>query len=471
MHRLLGKVVKKELQERYRGGNGLFYKKYKLRVEILGSALGALSVPKGVVGREIGLVREFLSPWAVKRGDLLVLDSAESARILCPRRVRLAREFAPAGATYRLSADADRDGYAEDILASCFLRAVFQPHRGARLLSLVAASGSDCMAVPFERTRGGKYIMLGGAEEYIVEGGSPGEIWKSQFERDESGAADQAAVIYKRKLKSPEGVALWKRVFVEPDMPGVFQHCRVSYAGRPGEPGAGAGGDSEEAHDAVEKPDQTAITFGVALTPSITGPADSANVFSVPRSDGLVTERYHRPPFGRRWRWRDWRHNHFGMRPGFVLVHNEARSDALALFFKPEKAHVIVRSQFASPELALQHGTRLVRKGGRLEYGFGFFVSDAHAVTNSSLLLLARGAGVGARIPVAVTVRTRHRVENVRATITSRGRRRSVTLGRRPIPAAGAVFAKVVELGRSSFPVLCSVSVGGERLSCGIALP
>ena len=128
MLRLLARVQKSELKRRYRDPNGLEYGRYSLRVRIEGSAVAALSVPDRLVGREASLRRDFMMPWGVKRGDLLVLDPAESARVVSSRRAHRADGLPAVGRVRLESGDFDRDGYPEDVVANAFMSATVQPH-------------------------------------------------------------------------------------------------------------------------------------------------------------------------------------------------------------------------------------------------------------------------------------------------------------------------------------------------------
>lgn len=471
MHRLLVKVREKRLKKRYRDANGLEYGRYALGAEVLGSAIDALKVPESHIGRRVSMTRDFLSPWGVKVGDLLVLDPSESARVLCRTRPAPLGRCSMSGRPRFESGDVDRDGFPEDLLTNAFVRAMVQPHRGARIQSLCDCDGTDRLAQPFDYIMGGKYILLGGAEEYIAEGGAPGDLWKAAFKRgDPEEAPDDVEIGYSHALKSPEGVAFSKRVRVERDIPGVLERLTVSYAGKPKkaseapEPDARAQEGGERAK--AEKKDEAAVTLCVRLTTPTHGEIGSRNVFDVPGPDGLELVRYHRPGYGRRWRWRDWRDEHFGLRAGFVVSRHEEVGAAMAVLFSPRRtAHVSIRRDFQGPELTVSHVQTKVAKGRKKEYGLALLIGHAVATTADSMLLLTRGRGGRGGVPVAITLRTRRKVERVRAAVSTAGGRTAPVLSRRDLPSAGHVFTKTVRLPRSAFPLSCSVKVGGERLS------
>lgn len=475
MHRLLVKVRHKRLKRQYRDKNGLACGRYALRVRVEGSAIGALKVPEGLVGREASLTRDFLLPWGVKVGDLLVLDPAESARVLCRRRPSVSDGCSRTGRPEVQSGDVDRDGYPEDILTNAFIRAVVQPHRGARIQSLCDCDGVDRFAQPFDYIMGGKLILLGGAEELIVESGSPGDMWKAGFRRDEpSEGSDAVEIGYSHKLTSPDGMNFSKRVRVERGLPGVLVSYAVSYSGkskRDEETEAAAGerpdrrGRADDRAKAKED-DRTDVTFCVRVSTPVLGEVGSRNVFDVPGPSGLTLVRYHRPGYGRRWRWRDWRDEHFGLSAGFVLSRHEELDTVMAVLFGPRKAaHVSIRCDYQGPELHVSHARRKIAKGRKQEYGLAFLVGHAVAASVDSMLVLTRGRAGRGGLPVSITLRTRRRIERARATLLMPGGRKTATLVRRDLAGAGHVYTRSLRLPRASFPMSCAVTVGSERLS------
>lgn len=468
MLRLLAKVKKTEPNGRYRDPNGLEYGRYTVRVEVEGSAVQAISVPEGLKGRPATLKRDFLLPWGVKRGDLLVLDPRESARVVQRRGGPPADGPPPRGVPSLTSGDIDSDGYPEDVLSNAFVRGVVQPHRGARVVSLVGASGADRFAQPFCYVMGGKYLLLGGAEEAIAEAGEPGEVWKSPFERAEpQRGPDGGRVSYFRALKSPEGVSLRKAVTVGPDLPGLVLSYEVSYAG----PAKAAGGNGERPADPQGQPaeggeDSTSVTLLLRFTPAVVGTCGSQNVFDVPARDGARMIRYHRPGFGRRWRWRDWRDEHFGLGGGFVVSRHEELGNVLAILFHPRRAsHASIRSDYTGPEVSVLHLPRKVMKGRRARFGAAFLVGEAADVKGDSMLLASVGARSGRGVPVALTLRSGARLDRVRARVETGRGRRTVLLKPCLIPEAGLVLTSVVEIAARDFPVAVSATVRGERLS------
>ncbi len=475
MQRLLAEVRKKELERRYRAKNGLEYGRYTLRVRVVGSAVDALTVPRRVVGRDTSVRRDFLMPWVVKKGDLVALGPDESARLLKPRRARLA-EGLPTGACVRAEfGDVDRDGYKEDVMANRFARAVLAPHRGARLSSLSGPDGVDRFAHPFDYTMAGKYILLGGAEQLIVEDGSPGEIWKSEFDRtvdEESPEIFEAT--YVRKLKSIKGLRVATTVRMEPDLPGVLGTYDVRYDGKPApdEPDDGAddsakpGGSERNGDEQEKKKDETEVTFALRLATATPGETPSLNVFEIPCADGVHLVRYHPPGFGRRWRWRDWRDEHFGLRGGFLVSRNEVSGNVLVVLFNGRRASFVsVRPDYTGPEVGLVHRTRKLGKGRGFRLGVTFLVGDAVAVGRGSMLLASLGSPHRGRRPLALTLRTGASPDRVRARVTSREGSEALTLRKRSLPEAGDVYTGILELRRGAFPLTVSVTDGKVRLS------
>jgi hypothetical protein len=125
------------------------------------------------------------------------------------------------------------------------------------------------------------------------------------------------------------------------------------------------------------------------------------------------------------------------------------------------------RSDFEGPELSVRHATRRIRKGRRAEFGLGYLVGDASAASGRSLLLVSKGRRRGRTVPVAMTLRTARRVHGARVVVKTRsGARRSCLLAAREIPAAGRVYAKVVEFPAGAFPLAFSLKLSGETLRC-----
>jgi hypothetical protein len=464
VHRLLAKVVAVEAGGRRAGPGGLRYGSYRLRVRIEGSAVGALEAPPSVVGRLRTVRRSCLLPWEPKRGDLLVLDPAESARVLAPRRSKAPRSLGRPGTAGVRRADADGDGWEEDVFSNCFVSGVVQEHRGARLLSLTGRDGRDRLSQPGAHIMSGDYVLLGGVEESVFEAGVPGDLWKARFSRQQSPAG--AAVTYERKLKSPEGVTLTKRISVEPDLPGVVEVVRLSRAAKP-DGARGAERDEADGEPSGEGSGETDLSPLFRMTVPVLGDVGALTVFDIPAHDGLSTVRFHRPPHGRRWRWREWKDESFGIRPGFLVSRNEREGNILAWLFAADRSPVVsVRSDFEGPEVSLRYAPAAVEPGGRAEFGSTFLVGDAAAVSGTSLLLVTAGRRVGSLVPVAITLRTSRRAARPRAALATPAGRRSVTLARTTLPGAGCVHSAVVRMSRASFPVRCSVTLGAERLSC-----
>jgi hypothetical protein len=316
----------------------------------------------------------------------------------------------------------------------------------------------------------GKYILLGGSEEYIAEGGSPGELWNAEFERTEPRAGPESVELrYAHAPKKPEGIALSKTVRVERDLPGVVQSYEVAYAGKRTDGGAASaveGGAQAAAGGGASEADEASVTLAVRITTPSRGEVASMNVFDVPGAAGLELVRFHRPASGRRWRWRDWRDEHFGLKAGFVVSRHEEDGAAMAVLFSPRTtAHVAIRRDFQGPELTVRHAPAMISKGGRRRYGLTLLVGHAAAATADSMLLLTRGRAGRGGVPVAITLRTRRSVGPVRADLTTARGRRRPSLPPRGLPLVGRIHTAIVRLPRSAFPLSCSVNVGGERLS------
>ncbi len=315
----------------------------------------------------------------------------------------------------------------------------------------------------------GKYILLGGAEPVLFESGSPGEIWKSEFDRGEPSVSDAAVEIdYSRRLKEPKGVTIRKNVRVSSGFPGTIEHYTVSYAGKK-EPAEGetSGQDSGDGvGDGKKKEDRANVTFGVRMSTRSDGDPVSLNVFELPAGGELVRVRYHRPPYGRRWRWRDWRDEHFGLKPGFLVARNEGDGRAMAVLFAPGSGCLVaVRSDYPGPEVMIRHAPRKVKKGGRTRFGLAFLIGNDAVSTSASMFMGSVGRGGRGGVPVALTLRTARRVDAPRVAVRTATGRRSATLTAVDIPGAGRVHTKTIMLPRAAFPLDCTVRAGNETLS------
>jgi hypothetical protein len=464
VHRLLAKVVEVEASGRRAGPGDLQYGSFRLRVRIEGSATGALAAPPSVVGKVRTVRRSCLLPWQPRRGDLLVLDPAESARFLAPRRSKGTRALARPGQAGVARSDADGDGWPEDVFSNCFVSGVVQEHRGARLLSLTGRDGRDRLSQPGAHIMSGEYVLLGGVEESVVEAGVPGDLWKARFSREES--AGGRAVAYTKALKSPDGVTLVKEISVEPDFPGLIEVVRLSRAAkRTGErDAAGSGADGDPPDEAAGAND---LSLAFRMTVPVLGAVGSLTMFEIPSRGELAQVRFHRPAHGRRWRWRDWKDEFFGLGAGFLVSRNEREGNLLAWLFAANRSPVVaVRSDFEGPEVMLRYAPVAVKPGKRVEFGSAYLAADAAAATGTSLLLATAGRRLGATVPVALTLRTSRRVARPRVVLATRRGRRSVALVQRSLPGAGRVHTAVVQASRASFPIRCSVALGDERLSC-----
>jgi len=466
MQRLLGEVVRNERKRRYRGPNGLEHAECRTTVRVVGSAVEALAAPDRVVGRETTVRRDCVLPWTPKKGDLIVLGASESARIL-RRRSRAGAEQ-PTGGVLLASRDVDVDGFEEDVLSNAFVTAAVQAHRGARLLSLAGADGTDLFARPEEYTMAGKYVLLGGAELVVSEAGNPGEIWRSAFDREEGGVegtGDEARgeVSYSRRLKNPAGVRVEKTVRLDVGLPVVMESYTVRYLGKLA--GKGEDGSKDSAGSAKDSKDEQELTLAVRMSTALLAPEPSLNVFELPCSDGVHLVRYHKPGFGRRWRWRDWRDEHFGLRGGVLVVRWETSPRALVVLFSQRRAaHVSVRSDYPGPEVSLVHRTRKLKKGRSARMGVAYVAADAVDVGRSGVLAVARGRGGGGREPVSVLLRASGSARYKRASVEGRDGTRGVTLRRLELPEAGHVYAGTVELPAGAAPVVVRARAGDERL-------
>ncbi len=472
MRRLLAKVVGTKVEKRYRDGDGLRWARYVLRVRIEGSAVSSLAVPDRVLGKEITIKRDFLLPWGVAKGDLLVLDKGESSRVLCPRASSVRGRCLASWRTELSAGDVDGDGFDEDVFSSPFLWAVVQPHLGARLVSLVACDGRDRFARPYDHTMGGKYILLGGAEGAILEEGCPGELWKTAFDRTVSEECEGAlAVRYEHALKSPEGVRFQKTVRLEPGFPGVVERYTIRYAGKAeaksrDQAGGRAAENEGPRRDSEDGKDTARVTFEIRMLPAVVGDVGSLNTFLIPGPRGVVTVRYHRPGYGHRGRWRDWRDEHVNLRGGFLVSRHEGRGNILVVLFDPSRVGVLgIRSDYEGPRISVRHVPREIAKGGRAEFGAAFLVGHALAATGNTLLLATRGRGGPRGVPIALSVRTRARVRKLTARVATAAGRRVVRLEPRTLTGAGRVYVGTAHLSRAAFPATATVEVGGERLT------
>jgi hypothetical protein len=475
MQRLLVTIIDTRLTKRFRDKSGFEFGRHALRVRVQGGAIEALSVPDRVVGREASLVRDFLLPWAPKKGDPLVLDPTETARILAPRSRSRSWDHLFAERESVTFEDVDRDGFAEDVIAGRFAAAAVQSHRGARLSSLVDPSGHDRLGHPLDYLSEGKYVLLGGTEALVEESGSPGEFWNASLSQVGPRAVPGALELgYRHGFKNPEGLALSKFVEVESDLPIVSERYILSYAGKrtpetetgpDGRPEAGRASPS----GGREALDETPATFAVRIWPAVLGEVPSMNVLDVPGRGALRTVRFHPPQFSRRWRWRDWRDEHFGGGPGFALWRHERMGRPTAVLFNPRLvSYVSLRSDFEGPVINVRYATKHIPKGGRAEYGLGYLVGDAFAASGSSLLLISKGRKRGRAVPMAVTLRTSKHVRSARVVIATASGTRSCTLTPREIPGAGRVHVKVLEFPAGSFPLAWSLKLPGETLRCEV---
>lgn len=373
------------------------------------------------------------------------------------------------------SSDVDRDGFAEDVLSNTFVEAVVQPHRGARLISLRDGRGTDRLAQPGEYIMGGKYVLLGGAEDLLEESGSPGELWKAALEREPG--LDGTSVRYLRTMKNPKGVRFEKNVRVESWLPGVASECTLRYDGAPHEDrngesrSRGAGGESSSEGDGRRtadrgaKKDNADLTYGVRMSTAVEG-TGSESLFELVLPGRNERVRYHRPPHGNRWRWRDWRNERFGLRGGFFVSRHEASGRAMLVVFDARRALCLdIRSDLPGPELILRHRTVTLRPGTKRTYGAAFLSGDAAAVEGASALLLSRSRS-GREL--AVIVRTARRIDRLVASVGTREGRRRVTLRPREVPHAGTVYSAVVETSAVRRACSCRVKVGGDRLAAAL---
>ncbi len=458
MQHLVAKIMKREEFGRRTAPSGLTVCRVRLTARIEGPVSSALTVPDRVKGREVTVTRDVPKPWLPRVGDRVVLDPGESARALSPRPARRPEPPVGAGTVALASADVDRDGFDEDLISNAFVEGVVQPHRGARLVSLLDAQGGDRFAQAYEHIMAGKYVLLGGAEDVVVESGMPGELWSASLDREVDDAS--RSVVYSRRLRSPRGLRFRKRVRVEPDLPGVLTEVTLRYEQEPeGEPvTAGIDGGTEP----EDRKDHATVSYAVRLSTAVHG-AGSRNVFVLPTPQGMKLVRYHRPPYGSRWRWRDWKNETFGLRAGFILSRNEDTGRAMMLLFSARRSlYVGVLNDLSGPELMLRHRPVRLASGTSRTWGAAFLSGDASAASGSSALLLTRGRS-GREL--AVTVRTTRRVERLTATLATGGGRRRLTLAPREVPHAGRVFSGVIA-GRGIRDALsCRVRVGDDALA------
>jgi hypothetical protein len=425
----------------------------KLRVRVVGPVVAALSVPDRVKDRVLTVTRDVPMPWGIRAGDTVVLSPGEGARLLSSRRAEPPAPPEVSGEVRLDEADLDRDGYDEDVLSNAYVRAVLQPHRGGRLLSFVDGRGVDRLAQPGQHIMAGKYVLLGGAEDVIVESGTPGDLWNASLDRGpESGGS---SVLYTMDLKSPEGVRFAKRAALEPDLPLFSSEVTLRYEGRKAERSNGEG-------DAGEGGDRKRLSYAVRLSTAV-GEPDSMNVFHVPGPRGMRVVRFHRPPHGSRWRWRDWRNERFGLTSGFLLSRHEQLERPLLVLFGGRRAlYASFLNDLAGPETVLRHRTATVAAGRATTFGVAFLCGDAAAAAGRSALVLSRSRSGG---DLAVCVRTGRRADRLRASLHVGGRRRSLTLVPRRLGRAGFVMAGTLSGGEAAGPVRCRVAVGGDHLA------
>ncbi len=326
---------------------------------------------------------------------------------------------------------------------------------------------------------GGRYILLGGVEEVVFESGSPGELWKSEFKRGEPAANGASAEIgYRLALKEPEGVEFSKEVRVLADLPGVIERYVLRYSGKPKKEeqpgdssdrgdGAPLGPTDGRGKDGKKRKDEVDLTFGIRLSTPSDGHPASRNVFDVPTGRGMSLVRFHRPGYGRRWRWRDWRDEHAGLAAGFLISRHEELGRVLAVLFGPRRVPLVgIRCDFQGPELMIRHAPRKLTKGRRAEFGVGLFIGDAVAASESSMLLVSKGRAGRAGVPVAFTVRTSRRIEAPRVSLATARGRKTATLRSLDLPFAGTIYTKTLTLPKGSLPLTCTATVGRESLTC-----
>ncbi|MBD3367669.1 MAG: hypothetical protein GF405_05790 [Candidatus Eisenbacteria bacterium] len=452
MQQLVATVIRRTETGRRTTSTGLSARRLSLRVRVEGPVEKALAVPDRVKGREMTIVREVPGRWGIRRGDTIVLSRKESARALCPRRASLPELPSGADAVRLDTGDIDRDGFEEDRLSNAFVEAVLKPHRGARLASLRDCGGVDRFAQPFEHIMAGKYVLLGGAEDLIFESGSPGKLWNAALEREQGGAGE---AVYGTKLKSPAHVRLRKRAWTEPGLPGVITEVRIRYDGT----------SNDEAGRESADEDRTAISYGIRLSTAVTGTA-SRNVFDVPGPGGVKVVRYVRPPHGRRWRWRDWRDESFGLRGGFLISRHEVLGRPLMVLFSARRALCVgIRNDLPGPEVVLRHRTVRLRADAERPWGAAFLSGDASCASGKSALLLSRDR-TGTRL--AVSVRTARRVERIRASLLTAGGRRRLTLRPVEVPYAGHLHTGVLEDLDAMRRLACRVRVADDVLRAAL---
>jgi hypothetical protein len=440
---------------------GLTVAPTRLSVRIEGPVSKALSVPEGIVGRELVITRDVPTLWRPRRGDPVVLSAAESARVLRPRRrPRAGPPIAPAAARLEVC-DIDRDGFREDIFVNAFVEAVVQPHRGGRLLSLRDARGHDRFAQPDAYIMEGKYILLGGAEDIVVESGRPGELWKAALERE----ADEGAVSvrYERTLKSPKNLRFIKRVGTDGAFPGVFIEVDIVSAGRGAPEGRAASGEDAGTDDGTK--DTTAASYALRLSTALHG-KDALNLFDVPGPRGVRVERFHRPAHGSRWRWRDWRNERFGLRGGFLVSRHEELGRPLMMVFSPRRMLCLsMLNDYTGPEIVARHRPASLAPASRRRYGVAFVAGEASASVGSSALIVSRGRGGDT---VAVTVRTGRRVDRLTARLRTAGGLRRLTLRPRELPGAGRLYVGTLSGRDLRKAFACRVRAGSDALAVDV---
>jgi hypothetical protein len=263
-------------------------------------------------------------------------------------------------------------------------------------------------------------------------------------------------------------VTLTQTVRADADLPGILVLATASYAGKP----ESERSDDEDSagDDRGPRKDTADLGLGFRVSTPVLGAVESRNLFEVPSGGDLVTVRYHRPAYGRRWRWRDWKDEFFRLAPGFVVSRNERDGNALVVLFGGGARSVaVVRSDYEGPEVMLRGPRRTVSKGGSVSLGAAFLAADAVAASGTSLLAVTLGRRRDGVVPAAIVLRTSRRAAGpVVALSGARARRRAVRLSKAEIPGAGAVHSAVVRVRPEELPIRFSVSVGGERLACTV---
>lgn len=84
MQRLLARIVEVEKLGEAQGPQGFKRGSVRLRVKVLGPGAKPFRLPKGLKGRTGWVCRQYLEPWIPRKGDLVILDPEESARLIAP---------------------------------------------------------------------------------------------------------------------------------------------------------------------------------------------------------------------------------------------------------------------------------------------------------------------------------------------------------------------------------------------------